>query len=140
MTLGKGTCLRGGLEVVFEFRFRHPNAQMFRRQMESDRAAQFRAALARHRERANPATDTEHELEITSKMKNIFHVARNDVMPISAVFAFNSRVFRAYRNHNSLADGGAVKGFGYSDLDVLQSVKLNNVEAVLLFDDFSPEA
>ena len=101
--------------------------------MESDRAAQFRAALARHRERANPATDAEHEFEITSKMKNIFHVARNDVMPISAVAAFNSRVFRAYRNQNSLADAGAVKGFGYSYLYILQSVELDDVEAVPLF-------
>src|SRR5580765_4258675 len=140
MTFGKGTCLRGGLEVVFEFRFRHPNAQMFRRQMESDRAAQFRAALARHGERANPATDTEHELEIASKMKNIFHVARNDVMPITAVATFDSRVFRTYRNQNSLADAGAVKGFGYSYLYILQSVELDDVEAVPLFDDFSSEA
>src|SRR5580765_474236 len=114
---------------------------MFRRQMESDRAAQFRAALARHRERANPATDAEHEFEIASKMKNIFHVARNDVMPITAVTAFDSRVFRAYRNQNSLADAGAVKGFGYSYLYILQSVELDDVEAVpLFFDDFSSEA
>lgn len=141
MTFGKGTCLRGGLEVVFEFRFRHPNAQMFRRQMESDRAAQFRAALARHRERANPTTDAEHELEITAQRKNIFHVARNDVMPVSAVGAFNSRVFRAYRNQNSLADAGAVRGFGYSYLYIFQSVELDDVEAVpLFFDDFSSEA
>ena len=100
--------------------------------MESDRAAQFRAALARHRERANPATDAEHEFEIASKMKNIFHVARNDVMPITAVATFDSRVFRAYRNQNSLADAGAVKGFGYSYLYILQSVELDDVEAVPL--------
>ena len=106
--------------------------------MESDRAAQFRAALARHRERANPATDAEHEFEIASKMKNIFHVARNDVMPITAVAAFNSRVFRAYRNQNSLADAGTVKGFGYSYLYILQSVELDDVEAVPLFSMIFP--
>src|SRR6267142_5900593 len=141
MTFGKGTCLRGVLEVVFEFRFRHPNAQMFRQQMESDRAAQFRATLTRHRERANPTTDAEHEFEITTQRKNIFHVARNDVMPVSAVGAFNSRVFRAYCNQNSLADAGTVRGFGYSYLYILQSVELDDVEAVpLFFDDFSSEA
>src|SRR4030095_12538023 len=140
MTFGKGTCLRAGLEVVFEFRFRHPNAQMFRRQMESDRAAQFRATLARHRERANPTTDAEHEFEIATQRKNIFHVARNDVLPLSAVFAFKSRVFRAYPNQNSLADAGTVRGFGYSYLYILQSVELDDVEALPLFDNFSSEA
>src|SRR6266404_28863 len=113
---------------------------MFRRQMESDGAAQFRAALARHRERANPTTDAKHEFEIAAQMKNIFHVARNDVIPVVAVIAFNSRIFGAYRHQNSLADAGAVEGFGYSYLYIFQSVELDDVEAVPLFDDFSSEA
>src|SRR4029450_3454158 len=112
---------------------------MFRRQMESDGAAQSRAALARHRERANPTTDAEHEFEIATKMKNIFHVARNDIIPVIAVVTFNSRVFWAYRNQNSLADA-AVKGFGCSYLYILQSVKFDDVEAVPLSDDFATEA
>ena len=81
---------------------------MFRRQMESYGAAQFRAALARHRERANSTTDAEHELELATKMKNIFHVARNDIIPVIAVIAFNSCVFGTYRDQNSLADAGAI--------------------------------
>src|SRR6266536_1842469 len=113
---------------------------MFRRQMEYDGAAQSRAALARDRERANPTTDAEHEFEIATKMKNIFHVARNDIIPVIAVITFNSRVFWAYRNQNSLADAGAVEGFGCSYLYILQSVKFDDVEAVPLCDDFSSEA
>ena len=30
VTFGKGACLRAGLEIVFQFRVRHPNSQMFR--------------------------------------------------------------------------------------------------------------
>src|SRR4029450_6096484 len=113
---------------------------MFRRQMESYGAAQFRSALARHRKRANPTADAENELEIATKMKDIFHVARNHVIPVNAVIAFNSRVFGAYRNQNSLADAGAFEGFGDSYLYILQSVKLDDREALPLFDDFSLEA
>ena len=108
--------------------------------MESDGAAQFRAALARHRERANSAADAEHEFEIAPKMKNIFHVARNDVIPVIAVIAFNSRVFRAYRNQHSLADAGAVEDSGIRTCTFFSPSNLDDVEAVPLFDDFSSEA
>src|SRR6184192_735510 len=113
---------------------------MFRRQVKTDRAAQFRAALARHGERANSTADAEHEFELATKVKDIFHFARNDVIPVSAVISFNSRVFRAYRNQNSLADVGAVDGLGYPYLYIFQSVELDDVEALLLFDDFATEA
>src|SRR5712692_3780221 len=73
-------------------------------------------------------------------MKNIFHVARNDIIPVIADFAFNSRVFRAYRNQNSLADLGAIDGLWYPYLYIFQSVELDNVETRLLFDDFATEA
>src|SRR5206468_846426 len=112
---------------------------MFRRQVKADRAAQFRAALARHRERANSTADAEHELELAPKVKDIFHFARNDVIPVSAVISFNSRVFGAYRHQNSLADLGAVDGLWYPYMDIFQSVELDDVEALLLFDDFATE-
>src|SRR5712692_9343130 len=73
-------------------------------------------------------------------MKNIFHVARNDIIPVIADFAFNSRVFRAYRHQNSLADLGAIDGLWYPYLYIFQSVELDDVEALLLFDDFATEA
>src|SRR4029450_568358 len=84
--------------------------------------------------------DAENEFELATKMKDIFHVARNHVIPVNAIIAFNSRVFGAYRNQNSLADAGAFEGFGDSHLSILQSVKFDDVEAVPLFDDFSSEA
>ena len=101
---------------------------MFRRQVKADRAAQFRAALARNHERANPTTDAEHELELATKVKDIFHFARNDVIPVSAVISFNSRVFGAYRDQNSLADLGAIVRLcasGY-DEELTQQLMLSN--------------
>src|SRR5439155_18676032 len=80
------------------------------------------------------------EFEIATKIKNIFNVARNDIIPVIAVITFNSRIFWAYRNQNSPADAGAVEGFGCSYLYILQSVKFDDVEAVPLFDDFATEA
>src|SRR6516164_3670404 len=113
---------------------------MLRRQMKSDRAAQFGAAFARHRERANSTTDAEHEFELAAKVKDIFHVAGNDVIPFSAVISFNARVFRAYRHQNPFANLGAVGGFWYPYLDIFQSVKLDNIETLLFFDDLAAEA
>src|SRR5437870_12476183 len=113
---------------------------MFRRQVKADGAAQFRAALARHRERANSTADAEHELELAPKVKDIFHFARNDVIPVSAVISFNSRVFGAYRHQNSLANLGAIDRLWYPYLYIFQSVELDDVEALMLFDDFSSEA
>src|SRR4249920_2966477 len=113
---------------------------MFRRQMKSDRAAQFGAAFARHRERANSTTDAEHEFQLATKVKDIFHFARNDVIPVSAVISFNARVFRAYRHQNPFADLGAIDGLWYPYLDIFQSVELDEVEARLLFDDLATEA
>src|SRR5436309_16024191 len=113
---------------------------MFRRQVKADGAAQFRAALARHRERANSTADAEHELELAPKVKDIFHFARNDVIPVSAVISFNSRVLGAYRHQNPFADLGAVNRFWYPCLYIFQSVELDDVEALLLFDVFPTEA
>src|SRR5438094_8519008 len=113
---------------------------MFRRQVKADGAAQFGAALARHRERANSTADAEHELELAPKVKDIFHFARNDVIPVSAVSSFNVRVFGAYRHQNSLANLGAVDGLWYPYLYIFQPVELNDVKALLLCDDFATEA
>src|SRR5437899_1260018 len=64
----------------------------------------------------------------------------NDVIAVSAVISFNSRVFGAYRHQNPFADLGAVNRFWYPYLYIFQSVELDDVEALLLFDDFPTEA
>src|SRR5207247_10899249 len=99
---------------------------MFRRLVKTDRAALFRAALARHGERANSTADAEHEFELATKVKDIFHFARNDVISVSAVISFNSRLFRAYRNQPSLADLGAVDPCWYRHLCPFHSVEPHN--------------